>query len=133
MTGPYDDIIDRPRPVSKKHPPMPMTKRAAQFLPFAALTGFEGEIEEAARLTEPALELEEDALAALDEQLALLRQRLPERPEITVTRFVPDEKKAGGRFETLTGCVRRLDEAHRLLILTDGAKIDMDTIVELLV
>ncbi len=132
MTGPYDDIIDRPRPVSKKHPPMPMTKRAAQFLPFAALTGFEGEIAEAARLTEPVPELGEDALVALDEQLALLRQRLSEQPEITLTRFIPDEKKTGGHYESQTGRVRRLDEVHRLLILTDGAKIDIDTIVELL-
>ena len=131
MTGPYDDIIDLPRPVSKKHPPMPMMKRAAQFLPFAALTGFEGEIAEAARLTETAPELSEDALAALDEQLALLRQRLPDQPEITLTRFVPDEKKTGGHFETLTGHVRRLDEVGRILRLTDGATIDLDTVVEL--
>lgn len=133
MTGPYDDIIDRPRPVSKKHPPMPMSKRAAQFLPFAALTGFEGEIAEAARLTEAAPELGEDALAALDEQLALLRQRLPDQPEITLTRFIPDEKKAGGSYETVTGRVRRLDEAGRALILTDGVRIDLDSIVELLI
>ena len=132
MTGPYDDIIDLPRPVSRKHPPMPMMKRAAQFLPFAALTGFEGEIAEAARLTDLAPELSEDALLALDEQLSLLLQRLPEQPEITLTRFLPDEKKAGGRYETLTGRVRRLDEANRVLILTDGTRIDLDTVVELL-
>ena len=131
MTGPYDDIIHLSRPVSKKHPPMPMTKRAAQFLPFAALSGFEGEIAEAARLTEAARSLGEDALAALDEQLALLRQRLPDQPEITITRFVPDEKKAGGHYETLTGQVRRLDEIDRALILTDGTKVDLDAIVEL--
>ena len=131
MTGPYDDIIHLSRPVSKKHPPMPMTKRAAQFLPFAALSGFEGEIAEAARLTEAARSLGEDALAALDEQLTLLRQRLPDQPEITLTRFVPDEKKAGGHYETLTGQVRRLDEIDRALILTDGTKVDLDAIVEL--
>ncbi len=131
MTGPYDDIIHLSRPVSKKHPPMPLTKRAAQFLPFAALSGFEGEIAEAARLTEAARSLGEDALAALDEQLALLRQRLPDQPEITLTRFVPDEKKAGGHYETLTGQVRRLDEIDRALILTDGTKVDLDAIVEL--
>ena len=131
MTGPYDDIIHLSRPVSKKHPPMPMTKRAAQFLPFAALSGFEGEIAEAARLTEAARSLGEDALAALDEQLALLRQRLSDQPEITITRFVPDEKKAGGHYETLTGQVRRLDEIDRALILTDGTKVDLDAIVEL--
>ena len=131
MTGPYDDIINRPRPVSKKHPPMPMNKRAAQFLPFAALTGFEAEIVEAARLTEEAPELGEDALVALDEQLSLLKQCLPEQPEISVTCFLPDEKKTGGHFETITGRVRRLDEANRILILTDGVKIDLDTVVEL--
>ena len=131
MTGPYDDIIHLSRPVSKKHPPMPMTKRAAQFLPFAALSGFEGEIAEAARLTEAARSLGEDALAALDEQLTLLRQRLPDQPQITITRFVPDEKKAGGHYETLTGQVRRLDEIGRALILTDGTKVDLDAIVEL--
>ena len=133
MTGPYDDIIHLSRPVSKKHPPMPLTKRAAQFLPFAALSGFEGEIAEAARLTEAARSLGEDALAALDEPLALLRQRLPDQPEITLTRFVPDEKKAGGPYETLTGQVRRLDEANRVLILTDGERIKLDAVVELTV
>ena len=131
MTGPYDDIIHLSRPVSKKHPPMPMTKRAAQFLPFAALSGFEGEIAEAARLTEAARSLGEDALAALDEQLTLLRQRLPDQPQITITRFVPDEKMAGGHYETLKGQVRRLDEIDRALILTDGTKVDLDAIVEL--
>ncbi len=131
-TTSYDDIIHLPRPVSKKHPPMPLSKRAAQFLPFAALTGFEGEIAETARLTQAAPELGEDALMALDAQLSLLRQRLPEQPEVTVTCFIPDEKKTGGHFETLTGRARRLDEPNRLLFLTDGVKIDMDTIVELL-
>ena len=129
----YDDIISLPRPVSKKHPPMPMAKRAAQFLPFAALTGFEGEIAEAARLTQAAPELGEDALVALDEQLSLLRVRLPEQPEVTITCFVPDEKKAGGRYETLRGNLRRLDEANRTLLLTDGTRIDLDSVVELLV
>jgi len=131
MTGPYDDIIHLPRPVSKKHPPMSLSKRAAQFLPFAALTGFEGEIAETGRLTQAAPELGEDALVALDRQLALLRQRLPEQPEVTITRFVPDEKKDGGQYETLTGRARRLDEPNRTLSLTDGTRIDLDTVVEL--
>ena len=129
----YDDIIHLQRPLSKKHPPMPMAKRAAQFLPFAALTGFEGEIAEAARLTEEARSLGEDALMALDEQLSLLRQRMGEQPAVSVVRFVPDERKAGGRYETVTGRLRRLDEANRALILTDGSRIDLDTIAELTV
>ena len=132
-TTSYDDIIHLSRPVSKKHPPMPLSKRAAQFLPFAALTGFEGEIAETARLTQAAPELGEDALMALDAQMSLLRQRLPEQPEVTVTCFIPDEKKTGGHFETLTGRARRLDEPNRLLILTDGAQIDLDAIVELVI
>ena len=131
MPGQYDDIINLPRPVSKKHPPMPMSKRAAQFLPFAALTGFEGEIAEKGRLTQAAPELGEDALLALDQQLSRLRQHLPEQPEVTITRFVPDEKKDGGQYETLTDRVRRLDEPNRTLSLTDGARIDLDTVVEL--
>lgn len=129
----YDDIIHLQRPLSKKNPPMPMAKRAAQFLPFAALTGFEGEIAEAARLTEEARSLGEDALMALDEQLSLLRQRMGEQPAVSVVRFVPDERKAGGRYETVTGRLRRLDEANRVLILTDGSRIDLDTIAELTV
>ena len=129
----YDDIIHLQRPLSKKHPPMPMAKRAAQFLPFAALTGFEGEIAEAARLTEAARSLGEDALVALDEQLSLLRQRMGEQPAVSVVRFVPDERKAGGRYETVTGRLRRLDEANRVLILTDGLRIDLDTVAELTV
>ena len=129
----YDDIIHLQRPLSKKHPPMPMAKRAAQFLPFAALTGFEGEIAEAVRLTEAARSLGEDALVALDEQLSLLRQRMGEQPAVSVVRFVPDERKAGGRYETVTGRLRRLDEANRVLILTDGLRIDLDTIAELTV
>lgn len=129
----YDDIIHLQRPLSKKHLPMPMAKRAAQFLPFAALTGFEGEIAEAARLTEEARSLGEDALVALDEQLSLLRQRMGEQPAVSVVRFVPDERKAGGRYETVTGRLRRLDEANRVLILTDGLRIDLDTIAELTV
>ena len=133
MADPYEDIIHLPRPVSKKHPPMPMSKRAAQFLPFAALTGFEGEIAEAGRLTQAAPELEEDALIALDQQLALLRQRLPEQPEVFVTRFLSDERKAGGQYETLTGRVRRLDEGNRALLFTDGTRVDLDTVVELTV
>ena len=131
MTSPYDDIISLPRPVSKKHPPMPLSKRAAQFLPFAALTGFEGEVAEAARITEAVPELGEDALVALDEQLSLLRARLSEGPEVALVCFIPDERKAGGQYETVTGRVRRLEEADRALILVDGTRIDLDTIVEL--
>ena len=110
---------------------MPMEKRAAQFLPFSALTGLDALMEEETRLTEDRPELGEDALLALDERFARLRARLSEQPEITVTYFRSDEKKDGGRYETQTGRVRRLDEVNRTLILTDGAAIHLDTVVEL--
>ena len=96
----YEDIIDLPRPVSKKHPPMPMAKRAAQFLPFAALTGFEGEIAEAARLTESVPELGEDALLALDEQLSLLRQRL----RLVAAHGAPGEDRVVARHGAVSAC-----------------------------
>jgi len=110
---------------------MPLEKRAAQFLPFSALAGLDSVMEEEARPVDERPELGEDALLALDEQLSLLRQRLSERPTVTVTRFLPDEKKDGGRYETVTCQVRRLDEGNHTLLFTDGTVIDLDTVVEL--
>ena len=131
MPNSHEDLLNLPYEGVRTRPHMPPEKRAAQFLPFSALTGLDALMEEEARLTEDRPELGEDALLALDRQLALLRQRLPEQPEVTIVRFVPDEKKDGGQYETLTGRVRRLDEPNRALLLTDSVKIDLDTVVEL--
>ena len=94
----YDDIIHLRRPDSPGHPRMPMIERAAQFSPFAALTGYEDAIEEEARLTEEKIDPGEERLSALNERLSLLRQRAGERPAIRVVRFQKDEKKAGGAY-----------------------------------
>ena len=131
MTGPYDDILDLPHPTSKKPPRMSMAARAAQFAPFAALTGYGDAIKETARLTDQQLELDENEKARLNEKLLLLRQHLKELPLVTITFFVPDTKKAGGSYQTITGSVKKLQGYERRLIMTDGTIIPIDSIIEL--
>ena len=131
MTGPYDDILDLPHPTSKKHPRMSMYARAAQFAPFAALTGYGVALQETPRSPDQQLELDENEKALLNEKLQLLRQHLPGKPKITITYFVPDTKKAGGSYQTITGFVKKLQEYERRLIMTDGTIIPIDAIIEL--
>ena len=118
----YDDIIDLPRPKSA-HEPMPMSDRAAQFSPFAALTGYEDAIDETARLTDARVELGESAVEELERKLIDLAARISERPEISVTYFVPDGRKEGGAYVTRTGKLKRIDELGRELVFADGARI----------
>ena len=108
----YEDLINMPRPVSSKHAPMTLWSRAAQFSPFAALTGLDEEMEETARLTDMDTELTEDQIAELDR---LLRQAMEEDRPVTVTFFVPDEKKQGGSFKTLTAQIKKADPLEGLL------------------
>lgn len=128
MKGPYDDIIHLPHHVSPTRPPMPMSDRAAQFSPFAALTGYHGAIEEAGRLTGEKRELEADERAELDRRQQYLASRCAECPPLSVTCFVPDERKAGGAYVTVSGRLKGLDEVRRLLLLTDGTEIPMEDI-----
>ncbi len=118
----YDDIIDLPRP-KPAHEPMPMSDRAAQFSPFAALTGYEDAIDETARLTDARVELGESAVEELERKLIDLAARISERPEISVTYFVPDGRKSGGVYVTRTGALKRIDELERALVFADGARI----------
>lgn len=134
MPGPYDDIIDLERPVSRRHPPMPMEERAAQFSPFAALTGYEAVIREAARLTAQPVELSEDARQELDRRLgelaaALERGGAPVEAELTW--FVPDGLKLGGEYVSQRVRVRRLDPVYRLLELEDRSVIELRQILDL--
>lgn len=129
MSGhPYEDIIRLPHPASTRHHPMPNASRAAQFAPFAALTGYEEAVQETARLTEPEREMDEESLRLLNERFQEIKERIHEQPEVTLTCFVPDEQKEGGQYITLTGRIRRIDETNRQILLTDGTTIDMDTI-----
>ena len=131
MTGPYDDILHLPHPTSKRHPRMPIVDRAAQFSPFAALTGHKAAIEETARVTDHRIELDEDAKEQLDQTLQLLLERIDEQPEITVTWFSPDKKKAGGQYHTATGKLKRIDSREGRLTLTDGNQIPLEDLLEI--
>lgn len=127
----YDDIINLPHHVSATRPRMSMIDRAAQFSPFAALTGYDAAIKETGRLTDQRIELSEDSRAVLDRKQQLLVDNLADRPEVSVTYFVPDERKAGGTYVTVTGRVKKIDDYQRLLLLTDGTKIPLDEILDM--
>lgn len=127
----YDDIIDLPHHVSATRSRMSMIDRAAQFSPFAALTGYDAAIKETGRLTDERIELSEESRAALDRKQQFLMDNLADCPEVSVTYFVPDERKSGGAYVTITSQVKKVDEFERLLILTDGTKIPLDEIQDL--
>ena len=127
----YEDILNLPHHVSKTRPQMSMLDRAAQFSPFAALTGYDDAIKETGRLTDEKIEMDEDRKAALDMKQANLIEMIDEQPEISITYFLPDAKKSGGAYVTVTGNLKRFDEYERLLILTDGKKIPMDDIADI--
>ena len=122
----YEDIINLPHPVSKRHTPMPMINRAAQFAPFAALTGYDAAIEETARLTEDEILLSEGEIAVLNDRLQRLIQHLPEHPEVAITWFRPDERKSGGAYITTTGTVKKVDEHGKYLLMDSGEVIPME-------
>lgn len=125
-THEYDDIIQLPHHQSATRPQMPLSKRAAQFAPFAALSGYEERIREVERLTEGRLALSDDEAQRLNERLLLLREKIADRPEVRVLYFVPDKYKEGGAYLQKSGSVRRLDEHRRVLVFTDGAEISID-------
>mgnify|MGYP003104902245 FL=1 len=131
MSGKYDDIIDLPHTEPQTHPRMPMRDRAAQFAPYAALTGYDAVIRETGRLTDARIEPDEEALTALNMKFRLLMDALGDAPEITLLVFRPDARKAGGAYLTVTGRVRKVDEYERLMTLQDGTKIPMDDILDM--
>ena len=126
MSGPYDDIIDLPHPTSERHPRMPMANRAAQFSPFAALSGYDGAVQETARLTDRKAELTEEEKSVLD---AKLRQ-LVSGMGATFIYFQPDAQKEGGAYLTVTGTVKKFDSYAREIVLADGRRIPIDDILE---
>ena len=126
--GAYDDIINLPHPTSARHPRMPMAGRAAQFSPFAALVGHGAAIRETARLTDQKIELTEDEKAVLDEKLRLLSDT---GGEAVFTYFLPDEKKNGGAYVSVAGSIKKLDPLERRVILTGGAVIPVEDIIEI--
>ena len=124
----YEDIINLPHPTSPKHPRMSLYDRAAQFSPFAALTGHEKAIEETRRLTEEKMELDEEEKAKLNEKLRILQKNINQNKQITITYFVPDERKTGGAYVTSTGTLKKIDVYNKNLILNGDIIIPMDEI-----
>ena len=124
----YDDIIYFPHHQSTKHKHMSNYQRAAQFAPFAALTGYDAAIDETARLTDKKLELSYEQQDYLNEQIQLLTERLSEQPQVEITYFVPDERKSGGEYVTVTGNVRRVDDYHREIVFFDNMIVKIDDV-----
>ena len=131
MTGPYDDMLNLPHPTSRRHPQMSLSDRAAQFAPFAALSGHSAALVETARLTERRIELDEDVKAALDLKQQMLMDRIDEHPDVSVTWFQPDGKKDGGRYVTTTGRLKRIDEVERVLVMEDKTTVPLDDVISI--
>ena len=131
MTKTYDDIIHLPHHVSATHPHMAAVDRAAQFSPFAALTGYDAAIKETARLTDKRVELDESMKEALSNNLQMIADRLKEHPEIAITYFQPDAKKNGGAYVTVINTVKKIDVYERIVVMTDGKVIPVDEIISI--
>ena len=131
MSDNYEDIINLPHHVSSTHPHMSVSDRAAQFAPFAALTGYGDVIKETARQTDTEPELSDDEKEKLNDKLVLICSSPGEKAEITIVYFIRDERKAGGAYHTACGRIRRINSDEGKLILEDGAQIDLESIVDI--
>lgn len=131
MTNLYNDIINLPHHQSATRPHMSAYDRAAQFSPFAALTGYEDTVAETARLTDKKVELDDYSKADLNERLNMIQDTLGEQPEVSITYFLPDKKKSGGAYVTVTGGVKKIDEYKHIVVMLDATKIPIDDIAEI--
>ena len=127
----YEDIIHLPHHVSKARPQMPSIDRAAQFAPFAALTGYDEAVKETARMTDQRIELDDAQKEILNKKMCLAMERADEQPNVSVTYFLPDQKKAGGAYLTINAVIKRIDEYERLVVFTDKTAIPIDDIYEI--
>lgn len=128
---PYEDIVNLPPHISKKHPQPTMKDRAARFAPFAAITGYEEMVLEEARVTEERIELDEGAVFMLNEKLSIILEFLDEKPDVRITYFEPDKKKSGGAYVSIIGTVKRIDEYEQVVVMTDGKKVRINEIFSL--
>ena len=131
MTKAYDDIIHLPHHVSMTHPHMAAIDRAAQFSPFAALTGYDAAIKETARLTDVRVELDESMKDALSNKLQIIADRIKEHPEIAITYFQPDAKKNGGSYVTAVSAAKKIDKYERAVVMADDIVIPIDDIISI--
>ena len=127
----YDDIIDLPHHVSERHPQLSKASYAAQFSPFAALSGYDGIVAEVARLTDERIELGESEMEILSAKLQIVGDHIKERPVIELTYFKPDEKKSGGAYLQKTAQVKRIDDVERIMYFMDGTNLPIDDITDM--
>lgn len=131
MKNPYEDIIHLPHHKSSKHPHMPRANRAAQFSPFAALTGHEDAVRETARVTDKRVELDEDIKASLNKKLGMIQVHMDEKPEVSIRYFQEDHLKDGGSYVKASGYVKKIDEYKGLVVMEDGREILMKDMIEI--
>ncbi len=127
----YDDIINLPHHVSKTRKLMTLYSRAAQFAPFAALTGYDDAIKETARLVDQRIELSDELKNVLNQKIKFISENIKSQPKVTITYFVSDNRKNGGIYKTVSGNVRRIDEVEKCLILTNKSKVFFDDILSI--
>lgn len=126
----YNDIINLKGPVSK-HPKMSLYQRSAQFAPFAALTGYEGQVKETARLTDKKIELDEEVKGMLDMKIQVIQEMLSNNPELEITYFISDSKKKGGRYDTIIDSIKKIDNYKQQFIMKNGLIIDIKEIINI--
>ena len=129
--GKYDDIISLPHFEPRFHKRMSMLSRAAQFAPFAALTGYDAAIAETGRLTSQAEDIDDESADRLNRRMALLRTMLDKQPVVAVTYFVPDVTKCGGAYRRVEGALRTIDDYNFQLVMTDGLRVPIQCILDL--
>ena len=127
----YDDIIELPHYVSKRHPQMSKEARAAQFAPFAALTGYGEAVNETARITDSKIELDEETKSIINEKLNIIDTNIKSKPQVTITYFIPDKYKSGGSYEVTIGNVRQIDLINNKIVLTSKKKINISDVVDI--
>ena len=128
---PYEDIVNLPPHISKNHPQPTMLERAARFSPFAAITGYEEMVKEAARVTDKKPELDESSKEILNEKLLFITEMCEDDVIVNITHFVPDKLKSGGEYITVSGSIKKIDEYERSVLLTDGTAIPIDSIYKI--
>ena len=126
----YNDIIHLSRPNSK-HPRMSLHQRSAQFAPFAALTGYEGQVKETARLTDKRIEIDEELKQILDMKIQVIKEKISSKPVLEITYFIPDDKKDGGRYETIFDNISKIDNYNEKIIMQNGLKIEIKEIIDI--
>lgn len=127
----YENIINKPHHVSKVHPQISLYARSAQFAPFAALTGYEDAVKETARETQEELEIDDELKSILDAKLQMLIEIKESNPEISITYFVKDENKSGGKYVTITGIIKKIDLYQQIITLADNTVIPIKNVIDL--